>query len=252
MWSPGPAAVPREPTPLKRAGTARQATKEFHADQPSIRVLPVDLLSAAGLPIQATADRTLAYTLEVRRAGQVLARVSRSLTVGPTDGTYAEASAPVAPAVAKVGAPVTVHYDLTGVRRLNHPQLAVSTVGHWSPAAAPLFTAGYTVDLTATAGTVTLPASAFHGGTGLYTASASSSRALSRRSTGSSPPSASSARWPPGRTRRPCRPADPSGTRSRSAGPRPTSACVTTPVTCRARPGRYWRSPRRHRRCGVR
>jgi hypothetical protein len=143
-------------------------TREFQASQPSIRVRPTDLLAAAGLPVQATADRTVGYVLQARHGGQLLAQVSGSLILGPSDGTYAEATAPVAPATARVGAPVTVHYDLTGVRRLNQPQLAVSQVGHWSPAAAPLFTAAYTVNLTALTGTVTLPASAFQGGSGLY------------------------------------------------------------------------------------
>jgi hypothetical protein len=146
----------------------RVGAKEFHASQPSIRVLPGELLAAAGLPVVATADRTLTYSLQVRRGGQTLAGTTRTLTVGPSDGTYTEASAPVAPATARIGAPVTVHYDLTGVRDLVAPQLVVSTVGHWSPATAPLFGAGYTADLTATKGTVTIPASAFHGGAGLY------------------------------------------------------------------------------------
>ncbi|GIH20883.1 hypothetical protein Raf01_90550 [Rugosimonospora africana] len=146
----------------------RVGSTEFHASQPSIRVLPADLLAATGLPVVATADRTVNYTLQVRRGGTVLVSTDRSVVVGPTDGTYTEASAPAAPATAKVGAPVTVHYDLTGVRDLTAPQIAVSTVGHWSPATAPLFSEGYTVDLTATKGTVTIPASAFRGGAGLY------------------------------------------------------------------------------------
>jgi hypothetical protein len=141
---------------------------EFHSASPSIRVLPAGLLAAAGLPLASTVDREVRYTVEVRRDGKTLARADRSITVGPTDGGYAEATAPTAPSTAPAGKPVTVHYDLTGVRRLQSPQLVVSTVGHWSPVAGPLFNPGYTVDLTDTTGTVTLPASAFSGGTGLY------------------------------------------------------------------------------------
>jgi hypothetical protein len=63
---------------------------------------------------------------------------------------------------------VQVHYDLTGVRALNAPQLVVSTVGHWNPASAPIFTAAATIPLTGTKGTVTVPASAFDGGGGVY------------------------------------------------------------------------------------
>jgi hypothetical protein len=44
----------------------------------------------------------------------------------------------------------------------------VSTVGHWNPVSAPLFGAAYTVPLTATSGDVTIPATAFDGGGGIY------------------------------------------------------------------------------------
>jgi hypothetical protein len=146
----------------------RVGSKEFHSNQPSIRALPADLLAAAGLPVISTGNRTLDYTLEVRHGSRVLVDTTRTLTVGPSDGTYTEAVAPVAPPVVAAGKPVTVQYHLTGVRRLSKPQLVVSEVGHWNPVLAPLFTAGYTVDLTATSGTVTVPASAFAGGGGLY------------------------------------------------------------------------------------
>jgi hypothetical protein len=115
-----------------------------------------------------TADRTVQLTFEVRSAGQVLASTHQPLVFGPTDGTYSEALAPVAPATAKAGSPVTVHYDLTGVRNVSSPQLVVSTVGHWSPAAAPIFTAAYTAPLTGSSGDVTIPATAFDGGGGIY------------------------------------------------------------------------------------
>jgi hypothetical protein len=146
----------------------RVGNSEFHSSTPSIRVLPTDLLVAAGLPVVATADRQLTYTLQVRKGARVLASTQRTLAVGPSDGTFVEAPAPVTPATVPTGAPVTVRYDLTGVRSLTKPQLVVSTVGHWNPVLAPLFTAGYTLDLTDLTGTVTIPASAFHGGDGLY------------------------------------------------------------------------------------
>ena len=142
--------------------------KQFHADKPAVRITPTQLLQAAGLPVAATADRNVDITFEVRDGHKVLASAKKTLTVGPTDGTYAEATAPIAPPTVKLGAPVTVHYDLTGVRSVKTPQLVVSTVGHWNPFTAPIFSAAYKVPLTATSGDVTIPASAFDGGGGLY------------------------------------------------------------------------------------
>ncbi|HWE25975.1 MAG TPA: hypothetical protein VG496_18710, partial [Myxococcales bacterium] len=87
---------------------------------------------------------------------------------GPTDGTYSEALAPsVQPAVA-VGRGVVVHYDLRSVRAVNNPQLVVSSINHVSPVMAPFFRAETTIPLTSLVGDVTVPASAFAAGTGVY------------------------------------------------------------------------------------
>ncbi|EWM16793.1 hypothetical protein KUTG_07097 [Kutzneria sp. 744] len=142
--------------------------KQFHADHPAVRLTPTQLLQAAGLPVVDTNDRNVDLTFEVRDGHKVLASAKKTLTVGPTDGTYAEATAPSAPATVRAGAPVTVHYDLTGVRSAKSPQLVVSSIGHWNPLTAPIFSAAYKAPLTATSGDVTIPASAFNGGGGLY------------------------------------------------------------------------------------
>ena len=124
-----------------------------------------------------TGNRTISIQVEVRRGrGQVLARTSRSLTFGPTDGTHVMAVAPVVAPVIKAGQPAQVRYDLTGLRSmseigvplLKNPALIVSSVDHWSPFAAPLFRIAYSVPLTATSGTVTVPASVFASGSGIY------------------------------------------------------------------------------------
>jgi hypothetical protein len=156
------------PATLKPDYVLTVGKQEFHSSTPSIRLTPTELLTAAKLPVVATADRTIGYTFEVREGRQVLASAQRQLTFGPTDGTYAEALAPVVPATVHAGSSVRVSYDLTGVRALNAPQLVVSTVGHWNPANAPIFTAAATIPLTGTKGTVTVPASAFDGGGGVY------------------------------------------------------------------------------------
>ncbi|MGW9032915.1 hypothetical protein ACWGQ5_55190, partial [Streptomyces sp. NPDC055722] len=146
----------------------RIGSHEFTSDVPAIRLTPSQMLTAAGLPVVSAADRQVSLTFEVRRGHQVLASAGHDLTFGPTDGGYAEALAPVVQPVVKAGHSVQVSYDLTGVRNVNSPKLVVSGVGHWNPAAAPIFSASYTTPLTGLRGTVTVPASAFSAGGGIY------------------------------------------------------------------------------------
>ncbi|QRP49117.1 S8 family serine peptidase [Amycolatopsis sp. FDAARGOS 1241] len=141
---------------------------EFTSNVPAVRLNPREILAAAGLPVVSTQDRSVPVTFEVRSGPRVVASASRTLTLGPSDGTYVEALAPVAPASVPVGREVAVHYDLTGVRNLSNPQLVVSTLGHWNPVSAPLFGTGFVAPLTATSGDVVVPASAFAGGAGVY------------------------------------------------------------------------------------
>ncbi|MGW2957804.1 S8 family serine peptidase [Streptomyces sp. NPDC001220] len=141
---------------------------EFTSDVPAIRLTPTQMLTAAGLPVVSTTDRQVALTFEVRHGHHVLASATHELTFGPTDGGYAESLAPVVRPVAGAGHSVRVRYDLTGVRNVSSPKLVVSGVGHWNPAAAPIFSASYTAPLTALRGTVTVPAKAFSAGGGIY------------------------------------------------------------------------------------
>ncbi|MEU6319183.1 S8 family serine peptidase [Streptomyces sp. NPDC047009] len=138
------------------------------SDTPAIRVTPRQLLTAAGLPVVSTSDRTVDLRYDVLVKGNVVASAARTITVGPSDGTYAEAHGPTAPAVAPLGHSVTVHYDLTGVSGMSNPAIAVSGVGHWNPGLGPIFYPAWTQPLTGTSGSLTIPASAFHGGAGLY------------------------------------------------------------------------------------
>lgn len=140
----------------------------YHSAVPAVRVTPAQLLTAAGLPLVSTSDRQVTVTFQVRVNGHVQASASRVMTLGPSDGSYAEATAPIVAPVVRAGRPVPVKYDLTGVRRTNEPRLVVSTVGHWNPVLGPIFTAARSYPLTATSGTITLPADAFTGGGGLY------------------------------------------------------------------------------------
>ncbi|MCW2871064.1 S8 family serine peptidase [Actinacidiphila oryziradicis] len=140
----------------------------FRSSTPAIRVTPRQLLAAAGLPELSTTDREVTVIYRVVVGGRTWATAQRTLAIGPSDGRYAEATAPQAPAVVTAGHSVTVSYDLTGVENVSAPQIAVSGVGHWNPSLGPVFSAGWQEPLTGTKGTVTIPDDAFTGGGGIY------------------------------------------------------------------------------------
>ncbi|HEY1734076.1 MAG TPA: S8 family serine peptidase, partial [Acidimicrobiales bacterium] len=136
---------------------------------PAIRVTPKQLLAAAKLPVVSTSDRTVSLTYSVVVDGRVAASQAHTLTIGPSNGQYAEATAPVAPATVALGHSVTVSYDIADVTGVSDPELVVSTAGHWNPALAPIFSAAWSVKLKpGTAGKVTIPASAFDDGGAIY------------------------------------------------------------------------------------
>ncbi|MFE4959800.1 S8 family serine peptidase [Streptomyces sp. NPDC056653] len=145
-----------------------EGTTVWRSNTPAIRVTPTQLLTAAHQPVVSTGDRSVKLRYDILIKGRVVASASRTVTIGSSDGTYIEAKAPTAPPVAPLGNSVTVHYDLTGVKGLANPAIAVSGVGHWNPAIGPIFYPAWTQQLTTTSGSLTIPASAFHGGAGLY------------------------------------------------------------------------------------
>jgi hypothetical protein len=161
--------LPQGAKPTYALTVAAEHPVTFSSDTPAIRVTPSQLLSAAGLPAVSTTDRSLDLTFQVLIGGKAEATVvHRSLVIGPSNGRYVEATAPLAPATAEAGNTVTVSYDLTGVTTATAPELVVSTVGHWNPSLGPIFSAAWHQTLTATTGTVTIPADAFKGGGGIY------------------------------------------------------------------------------------
>ncbi|MFE5087676.1 S8 family serine peptidase [Streptomyces mirabilis] len=168
----GPVTFAGDVTGLPSGAVAQYRLTEgstvWRSNTPAIRVTPRQLLTAAGLPVVSTSDRSVKLRYDVLIKGHVAASASRTVTIGASDGAYAEAQAPTAPAVAPLGRAVTVHYDLSSVKRLSNPAIAVSGVGHWNPALGPIFYPAWTQPLTATSGSLTIPASAFHGGAGLY------------------------------------------------------------------------------------
>ncbi|HZC73641.1 MAG TPA: S8 family serine peptidase [Jatrophihabitans sp.] len=146
----------------------RVGDTNFDSDVPAVRVTPSELLQAAGQPVAATQDRAVQVGAEVRAGHAILASTSEVVTFGPTDDTHVMAPAPTAPAAVPVGSDVPVHYDLTGIPDVNKPELLVSNINHWSPYSAPIYRPTWTGPLNDDTGTITVPASAFAGGAGLY------------------------------------------------------------------------------------
>ncbi|MGY5048422.1 S8 family serine peptidase [Streptomyces sp. 900105755] len=142
----------------------------FTTGQPSLRLTPAQILDAAHLPLASDTARSVPVTFQALRGGKVIGQLSQKLTFLPDDATYAQALAPAVPGATPLGRPVTVSYDLTGVRGLDDPRLVLSSVGHYTPSAAvDDFNVQWSTPLTRTKGTVTIPASAFTaGGAGLY------------------------------------------------------------------------------------
>ena len=140
----------------------------FDATTPSVRITPSQLLAAAGQPVVSTEDRSIPVSFEIMRGAKVVARSDVRVVVGPTDGSHFETLAPVVAPVVRAGHNVSVRYDLSSVADIDHPELVVSTPGHWNPATAPSFHPGYRVALTGPSGTVELPARAFSNGGGIY------------------------------------------------------------------------------------
>ncbi|MGW4641433.1 S8 family serine peptidase [Sphaerisporangium sp. NPDC004334] len=140
------------------------------ADGPSLRVLPEELLAAAGLPVAADGERTVPVVFEALRHGKPVAAVSRSLTFSASDGTRTGAPAPVVPGSIALGKPLTVQYDLSRTRDLSDATLVLSSVGHWTPlSTTDKFRAHWSTPLAGRKGSVTIPASAFAaGGAGIY------------------------------------------------------------------------------------
>jgi hypothetical protein len=89
-----------------------------------------------------------------------------SLTFGPADAAVQGALAPNVPAVV-TGSQIPVTYDLTGVSGLTSPTLLVSEPGRVDPSTGNVFRAAFSLPLTATKGTVSVPVSSLQGG-GVY------------------------------------------------------------------------------------
>jgi hypothetical protein len=136
------------------------------ATTPWARLLPEQLLAAAGQPLVSATSRTVTVTYTATAGGRTLAAATVALTFGPSDGTSPAALAPIVPAVSP-GPAIPVRYDLTGVSPLTDPVLVVSEPGRVDPASGLFFRAAYSTPVTAVSGTIDVPVSALPGA-GVY------------------------------------------------------------------------------------
>jgi hypothetical protein len=136
------------------------------ATTPWARLLPEQILGAAGLPLASNTSRTVDLTYQASVNGEVLAQARFSLTFGPAAATTRALLAPLVPAVVN-GATIPVTYDLTGLRNVSNPTLLVSEPGRINPATGSIYRALYSVPLTTLTGTVHIPVTALQGG-GIY------------------------------------------------------------------------------------
>lgn len=131
------------------------------------RLLPEQILAAAGYPLASDASRSVTLTYAAMLNGQVVAQSTFTLTFGPADALSEQVHAPIVPA-AVTGATIPVTYDLSNVLNLSNPTLIVSDPGRFTPQwCSCAFHVRYSVPLTVTQGTVQVPVSALEGG-GIY------------------------------------------------------------------------------------
>lgn len=137
------------------------------ATTPWARLLPEQILAAAGYPLASDTSRTVTLTFAALSDSQVVAQTTFALTFGPADPLSEQVHAPIVPA-AVTGATIPVTYDLTGTLDLSNPTLIVSDPGRFTPQwCSCAFHFRYSLPLTATKGTVQVPVSALEGG-GIY------------------------------------------------------------------------------------
>lgn len=137
------------------------------ATGPWARLLPEQILAAAGYALASTTSRTVTLTYTAINDTQVVAQTTFLLTFGPADALSEQVHAPNVPATV-TGATIPVSYDLSGALGLSNPKLIVSDPGRFTPQwCVCAFHARYSVPLTATRGTVQVPVSALEG-SGIY------------------------------------------------------------------------------------
>lgn len=142
------------------------------ATDSSARLLPADILKAAGLPLASSSYRSVTLTYEASLGFRSLAQATFSLRFGPSPATIEAMLAPQAPAVAN-GASFPVHYDLSALHDATNATLLVGEAGRIAPfqpnyaESGMIYNPIVQIPLTKKSGTVQIPVSSLHGA-GLY------------------------------------------------------------------------------------
>lgn len=149
------------------------------ATTPYARLLPSQILQAAGLPLASSSSRTVSLTYVARPGGSVTHTRTRSIlagsrmlstqfsiTFGPATTTRRDALAPIVPPVV-TNTTIPVTYDITNVRDVSNPTLVVSEPGRASAASGVFFHPSLSIPLTAPKGTINIPVASLQGG-GIY------------------------------------------------------------------------------------
>lgn len=135
------------------------------ATTPWARLLPAQILSAAGMQLVSTGTRTVALEYKAMSGIHLVASARFTLTFGPCTGTVIGGLAPIVPAVV-TGSSIPVTYDLTKARIVSNPALVISMPGHTNPETGPIFHP-LIAPLGQMRGTVNVPVAALQGG-GIY------------------------------------------------------------------------------------
>lgn len=140
------------------------------ATSASARLLPAQILSAAGMPLASSTQRTVTLTYRAYQGLHNVVSTTFQLTFGPAQATSELVQAPVvAPVV--TGQVMTVSYDFSAYPpgMLSSPAIMVSFPGRTNTATGNLYFASYMAPIAAgsTKGTVTIPVNALPGD-GLY------------------------------------------------------------------------------------
>ena len=142
------------------------------ATTPWARILPKAIFDAAGIPIVGTGKRTIALEYDAVLGSKIIAGKKFSLTFGPADATIFAALSPKVSPVVK-GNTVTVSYDLTQIQPqdVHNPHIFVTLPGRFSPDVWSVYFKQFierSLPLPSLKGTITLPASLFANGGGVY------------------------------------------------------------------------------------
>jgi hypothetical protein len=145
-------------------------TGKVLATTPSARLLPAQILQAAGLTLASPSQRTINLTYRAYAGLHTIVTTSFQLTFGPAAATSELVLAPsVSPVV--TGPVMTVTYDLSSypAGMLADPAVIVSFPGRINPVTGNMFFASYHVDIPAgsTKGSVNIPVTALKGD-GMY------------------------------------------------------------------------------------